>query len=315
MSIVERAIAKVRDSTKSDSEVTPVARPVESVRAPDRARPVARDQVAAAAPEQGNALDHAQLASVRLDVARMQAGGLLPRQEFANKVVDEFRRLKWPLLAAILGRSGDRVALSNRLMVTSAVPGEGKTFTSTNLALSFAREKHTPVLLVDADVARATLSHKLGLAERPGVTELLESPDVALESVVLRTEFDQVYVLPAGRSTPFAPELMASPRMSVVAQQVSALVGDGVVVFDSPPLLATNEAQVLIQHMGYCLFVVRADVTPQAAVREAIELCPRDVPLACVLNGASAAAVGYYGRYGYGYGYADNRSGAGARTE
>ena len=227
--------------------------------------------------------------------------------------VDQLRRLKWPLLKAMQGRGGQQEALNNRLVITSSLPHEGKTFMSLGITLTLAREKGMRVVLVDADVARATMSRNLGVKDRPGLTELLHG-EKKLEEVLLRTDRPALFILPAGRGDTRAPELMGSPQMSKIAEELSAFVGGGIVIFDTSPLLATNESQVLSRFAGYLLLVVRAGQTPRDAVVAAADLIPEGIPSSAVLNGVEYGLMsthyGYYGYYGpYGKKYGQYRYG------
>ena len=187
-------------------------------------------------------------------------------------------------------------------MVTSALPGEGKTFTAINLALSMASELDRTVLLIDADVQRPAVLDRLGLPRTKGLLDLLTDPNVALHEVLLRTNVDKLSILPPGTSHAQATELLASDAMDRLLLDISTRYPDRVVVFDAPPLLASTESRVLATHMGQVVMVVSADKTPQNSLMEAmrtVESCPL---VYSVLNKTRRASAGsYYGYYGYGY--------------
>src|SRR6185436_2293720 len=136
--------------------------------------------------------------NVVLDVLRLRADGRLPPEGLAQQAEEEFRRIKWPVLNAITRREGVAPAVNNIVLVTSAIPGEGKTFNALNLALSIARERDLDVLLVDGDVAQPSLSASVGLAGRPGVTDLLRDSRLTVEDVTYATNVVGLYLLPAG---------------------------------------------------------------------------------------------------------------------
>jgi capsular exopolysaccharide synthesis family protein len=189
------------------------------------------------------------------------------------------------------------------VLVTSSIPAEGKTFTSFNLALAIARERDTPVILVDADVPNPRLTSLLGLTSVPGLTDLVADGRMRVEEVLCRSDLEGLYVLPAGRPDANSPELFASQRMDEVMRSLALMVTDGVVVIDSPPVLATNEAQVLSRYVGQVLMVVRADFTEQRAVEEALALLDRSKPINCVLNAIDRSLMSmYYGDSYPGYG-------------
>ena len=241
--------------------------------------------------------------SVTLDVQRLRDDGRLAPEGLAQQTDEEFRRIKWPVLNAITRREGVAPAVNNIVLVTSAIPGEGKTFNALNLALSIARERDLDVLLVDGDVAQPSLSASVGLAGRPGVTDLLRDSRLTVEDVTYATNVVGLYLLPAGARHDNAPELLSSTRMATVAADLSQRMTPGVVVIDSPPILATNEAQVLTRYAGQVLLVVRADSTEQRVVTEALSLIDRNRPVSAILNRIEPSLVSrYYNHYYYGYG-------------
>ena len=244
---------------------------------------------------------------VELDLATISANGIVLPNAPRSMLADQFRVLKRPLLANALGRGAAPVNRGNLIMVTSALPGEGKTFTSINLAMSIAAELDHTVLLVDADVARPSVLRALGVPAGPGLLELLEGK-ASMAEVLLRTNVDKLSILPSGTPQLHATELLASDAMERLLDELATRYPDRIVIFDSPPLLLTTEARVLATHMGQIVVVVQAERTLQRSVQEAIatiEACPVKL---MVLNRARASAEGSYAtgyghKYGPGYGY------------
>ena len=213
------------------------------------------------------------------------------------------RRLKWPLLSALSGRGGGPVARNNVVLVTSAEPSEGKSFTSLNLALSIVRDREMRVILVDGDVALPGLTPALDLEGAPGLNDVLDDPDMDINDVIYRTTVDGLMFVPAGKWHEHSPELIAGSRMPQIVQELGRRVGNGIVILDSPPLLATNEAQAATRYVGHVLMVVRADRTEQRVVMDALALVDQSTPVSAVLNGVEASMLSkYYGQYYYGYG-------------
>lgn len=296
MSIVERALQKAQSQAKAgQAPATP--RPPESPPAAPH-RPGQAD----------NSLTSRDLKQiVQLDVARLREAGRLPPARIATQTEEEIRRIKWPLLNAIAGRDGAVQARNNVILVTSALPSEGKTFVSLNLALSIVRDREMRVILVDGDVARPGLTPALGLEDRPGLNDVLEDVNREVNSVTYQTDVEGLFFVPAGKWNERAPEFFAGSRMPQVIDELSRRVGNGVIIIDSPPLLATNEAQVVTRYVGQLLMVVRADETEQRAVQDALALVDKSTPVSAVLNRVTASALSrYYGQYyygGYGHGY------------
>ena len=311
MSIVERALEKVRARAKSEpSPASEAPAEIDTSVTRQEPAPSRRDHL-----DDPLSLTSRDLKAIlQLDLDRLRATGRLPSLEMASQTEDEIRRIKWPLLKAINGAEGVRPARSNVILVTSALPGEGKTFTSLNLALSIVRDREMRVVLVDGDVARPGLTPSLGLEGRAGLNDVLEDIDRDVSTVTYQTDVEGLFFVPAGKWHAHAPEFFAGSRMPQVIEALSRRVGHGVVIFDSPPLLATNEAQVATRFAGQVLIVVRAGTTEHQVVLDAIALVDKGAPVSAVLNRCEPSVLNrYYGRYyyGHGYGYYGNKTDAG----
>jgi receptor protein-tyrosine kinase len=182
-----------------------------------------------------------------------------------------------------------------QIMVTSALPGEGKTFFSINLAISMAAEVDRCVLLVDADVIHPTLFQRVGLQPGKGLQDLLANPDVDVSDLVLQTNVPKLSLLSAGTRNDRATELLASDSMEALLARLEKRYPQHVILFDAPPLLVTNEARVLATRVGQVVMVVEAAKTARNLVAQAfacVEHCP---VVLSVLNKApqSTAPLGY----------------------
>ena len=150
-------------------------------------------------------------------------------------------------------------------MITSALSGEGKTYVSTNLALSLAAEVDREVLLIDGDIAKADTSRNLDLSDRPGLGQVLRDPS-CIGDVILKTNVPRLSVIPAGEYLDNLDELLASDFMSDLVKVLAEQNPDRIVLFDAPPLLVTTEAAVLSRHLRQVLLVVEANRTSKDAV-------------------------------------------------
>jgi Mrp family chromosome partitioning ATPase len=188
-------------------------------------------------------------------------------------------------------------------MVAGALPGDGKSFTSLNLAISMAKEADLSVLLVDADVAKQHLSTLFSINNEPGLLDALREPSGNLEGLVLPTDVPSLSVLSAGRRSDNATELLSSNRMEEVSRQLAASDPHRIIIFDSTPLMLTTESQAVAHAVGQIVMVVRAGVTPQSVVLDAVTSLG-DRPISFILNQSVArTATDYY------YGYEDGREG------
>lgn len=239
---------------------------------------------------------------IRIDRESLRALGLLPPEHHERVLADQYRQIKRPLIANATGRGGvERLPKGQLIMVASAMPGEGKTFTSLNLALSIAMEKDVSVLLIDADALKPHIDRALGIQGEPGLLDLLRDESLHPESFIIPTDVPGLSVLPIGDATETTTELLASHRMEEIMGMLVASDSNRIAVIDSPPLLLTSESRVLADAVGQIVLVVRAESTLQQSVLDAISHLGEDKSIGLVLNqSTNVAPSGYY--YGYGSG-------------
>lgn len=302
MSIIEQAARRLEELRRSGIEIpgakADTSGEVRTARTVEPAAAVVREMPAALRPVSSGKFSQ----QVSIDRARLAKMGYLSPDEPRSRISDEFRVIKRPLLAAA-GRR-DEPATDDRsslIMVTSSLPGEGKTFVSINLAISLAMELDTTVLLVDADVSRPSVLSRLGLQTSPGLLDLLTDPQLTVSDVLLRTDIGKLTILPAGRPQGHATELLASDAMRRLLDELASRYSDRVLVFDAPPLLPTTESRVLATLMGQVVLVAEAERTTERVFSQAlatIETCPVVHPLLNKIERSEVAS--YYGYYGYG---------------
>jgi receptor protein-tyrosine kinase len=247
--------------------------------------------------------DGREQSRIEIDLERLKARGFVTPDAPKSQIADEFRVIKRPIIHNARRTAASAIRNGNLIMVTSALPGEGKTFTAVNLALSVAMELDTTVLLVDGDVAHPELPRVLGTPASPGLLELLTTNELDVSDAIVRTNVDNLSILPAGAHHRRATELLASEQMAIVLHELATRYPDRIVIFDSPPLLPTTEARALALHMGQIVMVVAADSTRQHAVNLALATIENCDIVLMMLNKADKTDVGTY--YGY---YADDES-------
>jgi receptor protein-tyrosine kinase len=239
------------------------------------------------------------LRSVQLDFTTLEKHSLITPDNPESPVTQEFRTIKRTILRNATGHSGLKVRNGNLVMVTSSVPGEGKTYVATNLAMSIAMEVDHTVMLVDGDVANASLPGILGTPSSPGLLDLLVRDDLDISDVLLQTNIQGLTVLPAGTRDQRATELLASEKMGQLLFKIANRYPERIIIFDSPPLLATTEAPVLAARMGQVIFAVAANSTTRNLVKQALALVEQCEVVLMLLNKTAKAALGpYYGYYG-----------------
>ena len=235
---------------------------------------------------------------VDIYLERLKDMGFITSLDTRNLLSEEFREIKRPLLQNIKGKSAHTINNANLIQVTSSVQGEGKTFTSINLAMAFAMELDYRVLLVDADVIKSSVSKTLGIPAEHGLTDYLQGQVTDLSKVLLKTNIPKLSVLPAGSNHDLTAELLNSEFMDNLINELSSRYKDRVVIIDSPPLLETNESRIIAHKVGQIVFVVEHNKTTQINIKSALSLLDPEMVIGLVLNKNRSGAKSRY--YGYG---------------
>jgi Mrp family chromosome partitioning ATPase len=238
-----------------------------------------------------------------VDRARLREQGLILPEGNVTALLEEFRIVKRQLLlqSADLRQQGMADA-AQRILVCSAHPDEGKTYCAINLALAMAAEKESQVVLVDADFAKPSVLSTLGLPGGPGLMDALADPSIDVADCVLGTDIGGLFVLPAGNATTSDSEYLSSSRTRTVLDRLTQGSPGRIFVFDSPPALAASPAAELAKYVGQALVVVRANVTGQGALEDAVSLLSACPNIQLLLNGVEFSPSGRrFGSY-YGYG-------------
>jgi len=252
-------------------------------------------------PESDEAAVAAIKRSVNIDWKKLATMGYLSNEQGHSGLSEEYRVIKRPLIYNAFGNAAQGIARSNLILVTSSVPAEGKTFTAINLAMSIANERDKKVLLIDADVAKPSIAKRLGITESPGLIEYLEDQTLDFADISLATDIPNLQIIPAGKRHAFSTELLSSDRMAHFVDELSRRYPDRIVIFDSPPLLAATQAEVLATLVGQIVLVIGAETTLQNTVQSAIKkLEERDIVLALLNKAKHGLTMDYYGYGHYG---------------
>ncbi|MFQ5564168.1 MAG: AAA family ATPase [Parvularculaceae bacterium] len=244
-----------------------------------------------------------------VDFDALAACGLFAPGERASALALELRAVKRRLLRRIgFLRAGGGPGVARRsgrqrnlILVASTRPGEGKTFTAINLALSFAHEDGIDVLLVDADTPRPKVMSHFGLnAGARGLLDRLADPALSVDGLMVKARGAGLSILPEGRpDAGAAAELYASEEAKRFFTEISSHQPDRLVIIDSPPVLASADAVLLARHVDEVVFVVEADATPEPAVAAAVdELLDVNPNVSLLLNRCLIGGGGsHYGSY------------------
>jgi protein-tyrosine kinase len=219
-----------------------------------------------------------------LDFGSLATQGFISPVSRTSRVSEEFRLIKRRLLNEITAARTSHRKWPNVILVTSARPGEGKTFCTLNLALSLVLDERRPVLVIDADIVRGGVGEKLHITEARGLADCLRDPTLPLSEILLRDAEYGFSVLPVGTTVETATDLFAGTRMRDFVAEIAQRYADRVILIDSPPLLSRSESFALASQVGQVLMVVEAQRTSQAAVRAALDLLASNENVSVVLN-------------------------------
>ena len=298
MSIIEKALEKNKGGAK------PAAKKI----AP---KPLADDRAESKVLDTGS-LDDSGAVEVQKQTARfcdidlvgLAQKGIITPGSVRNRFKEEYRLIKRPLLDKAFGEKVNRTGNHNNvIMVTSATPGEGKTFNSISLAISIADEQNRRVLLVDADVVNPSVARTFGVDEDVGLVDYLTGDYDDISDLLAQTNIEDLSFLQAGKRHHLTTELLASKQMAALIDEISKRYPDRIIILDSPPLMHTSEASVLAGLAGQVVLVVAENIVKQSDVKKAIGRLGNSSDIGLILNKSRYAP----NRYGYYYGYGEDR--------
>lgn len=236
--------------------------------------------------------------TIIIDFDMLERKGFVSTNSQRQLINEEYRAIKRKLLDNAFGPLSKSLKNSNVIMVTSSRPGEGKTFTAINLALSIALEQDKTVLLVDADVLRPNVMKTLELENKQGLMEYLlgEKEDVA--EVMCKTNLENLRIITAGKSHHLSTELLASQRMFDAVKEFANRYTDRVVIVDTPPLLGINETAILANLAGQAIIVTEEGKAKLVDIENAVKLLNPEMAIGFVVNksykGTAESGYGYY---------------------
>jgi protein-tyrosine kinase len=232
-----------------------------------------------------------------IDAIALERAGMVDWSRTRSRVSEEFRLVQRQILRNAFAPPGAEPGFTNLLMVTSARPGEGKSFTAVNLAGSIARQGNNHVLLVDADSKRDSICYPMGLADAPGLLDLAANPKLDPGPLIIKTPIDQLSILPIGRERERSPVLFSSQEMIKLIQNLGRRYADRLLVLDAPPCLSTSDPAVLAPVVGQILFVVEAERTQRGEIEASLDLIQACPTIALVLNKQQISSRYTFGAY------------------
>lgn len=245
-------------------------------------------------------IDPTRSFSRQLDVnlRKLAAEGFITPDNVSTTLSHNFRRLKRPILNNVRGKGATVLDNANLIMFTSSYPGEGKTFSAINMALSIAMERDKRVLLIDADVTKPSHHKIFGVEMGHGLTDLLLGEVRDVSDIIYKTNIPSLSLMLSGSETPHSTELFASQAMEAFVTELSQRYNDRIIIFDAAPLLLPTEASVLASHMGQIVLVVEAGETRRDDVRQSVNMLTNRIVLLLlnkVRDAGDQVGYGYYG--------------------
>ena len=221
---------------------------------------------------------------VSLPMRKLRQNGMVTLDMKNKGIIEEFRHLKRNLLKNI---SKSEKSMGVGVVVSSAWPGEGKTFTSLNLIMSLSMEKTKKILFVDADLEKGEATKFLDLQSHRGLTDYLEDSSLAANDVTLTTNIESLTIIPRGLTATHSAEVFSSQRMEAFVKEICQNGMYDMVIFDSPPVLVSSSANILSGMADQTLIVIQANETTGKAIREMEEKLVDSRSIGYVLNRAS----------------------------
>lgn len=225
--------------------------------------------------------------TIKLDLDSLGRLGYLTPNTDNKLLFEQYRRIKLPILKTAF-ENEDITKNKNIVMVTSSVTGEGKSFTSLNLAMSVAYEYNHTVLLIDADISKQMSSKVMGVEGANGLIEYLTDKEKLLENLILKTNIPKLNLIPSGSHTELITELYSSKKTSDLFEELSTRYQNRLIIIDTPPVLEDSSAKVLTNLANQIVYIVEAEKTPRHIVEQGLRMLGHDKPMGIVLNKSNA---------------------------
>jgi receptor protein-tyrosine kinase len=300
MSTIEKALAKQKLAAQENKKGIQATKTKDSIVLDELNTPKVESQSQSSV-SQDNATIKAD-ETITLNGDSLIERGFIYNADSAHHIQEEFRHIKRLLLNNAFGPASKTLKHGNLIMVTSSNPNEGKPFISINLALSIALEQEKTVLLVDADVLRPSIHRELEFDNKQGLLEYLLDEAISISDVIYNTNIKNLKIIPAGQAHHLSNELLASTKMTSLADELAQRYPDRIVIFDCPPILGVTETPVLSSLVGQAVVTVEESKTKIDDVKKAVSQLDEDIAVGFVLNKTRNSKKDQYGYYGYGYG-------------
>lgn len=229
----------------------------------------------------------------------LQAGGMVVARAGRSRISEEYRIVLGRVLRALREEPDNAASLSNVMMVTSAKPGEGKSFTSLNLAGSVAQHTADKVLLVDLDAKVKPLSALLDADKGQGFYDLVADPSLDPRSVVRMTALPNLKFMPVGRRAGNTEMRVDVHPITAVITRIARMYPNHVVILDAPPCLSTSDPSTVAPIVAQIVMVIEAERTQRSEVEAALDLVRACPNITMLLNKVQLTTNHTFGAYDY----------------
>ena len=234
-----------------------------------------------------------------LDMASLERAGMVVGHKVRTRISEEFRITVGHILRSMHANYSPGRGAPNVLMVTSARPGEGKSFSSLNLAGSIAQHTQREVLLVDVDAKQRSISAELGLADRPGLLDLSTNSSLRIEDVIIRTAIPHLSIITIGSGHTIGTEISPTRPVTTLVERIARRFPNTVVLLDAPPCLSTSDPSTLAPFVGQIVVVIEAERTQRNEVVAALDLIKACPSITLMLNKIRLTTSYTFGAYHY----------------
>ncbi len=233
--------------------------------------------------------EYHQSRSMVLDKERIIEKGVVCIDPSAPEI-EAYKVLRTRIQMAIAGRAW------NTILITSPNPGEGKTLTTINLALTFAQSYNQTVLLLDCDLRRQNIHRVLDLESEGGIVDYLIN-DKPLKDFIIWPGVEKLTLISGGAVIQNSAEILGSDRMQLLLREMKQRYEDRILLIDSPPVLTGADTLALAPHVDCFVMVVQEGRTRMREVKKALDLLPAEKFLGSVLNRQKSRPSPYYYSY------------------
>jgi protein-tyrosine kinase len=234
-----------------------------------------------------------------LDMATLEKSGLVVGHKVRTRISEEFRITVGHLLRSMQANYSPGRGAPNVIMITSARPGEGKSFSTLNLAGSIAQHTQREVLLIDIDAKQRSLSSQLGLSDRPGLLDLSNNPSLRIEDVIIKTSIPHLSLMTVGSGQSGGLDITQTRPVTTLVERIARRFPNSVVLLDAPPCLSTSDPSTLAPFVGQIVMVVEAERTQRNEVVAALDLIKSCPSVTLLLNKIRLTTSYTFGAYHY----------------